>query len=111
MSNKRDRLNEEGLPNEEIIQIVHTLATLHKGMRDKRKYGQTNFPDFVDRYPALFEKVCEDNFDMGRFMYMMGLKTQITNKTQTVDSASKIVGQALFDVYVKPIVDANKDKK
>lgn len=110
MSNKRERLDEEGLPNDVLIHIVRTVSSLRKNMRDKRKFCQTMYPDFVDRYPMLYEKVCEDDFDMNRFMYMMGLKTQIQNNTHTVDSASAIVGQRLFNEYVKPIVDANKEK-
>lgn len=110
MSNKRERLDEEGLSNDELIRIVQTVASMRKSMREKRKYCQETYPDFVDRYPMLYEKACDDNFDMNRFMYMMGLRSQIANKTHTVDSASAEVGQALFDVYVKPIVDASKEK-
>ncbi len=110
MSSKRERLDEEGLPNDELIHIVRTVASMNKSMREKRKYCQASFPDFVDRYPMLYEKVCEDGFDMNRFMYMMNLKNQIQKKAQTVDSASKIVGQRLFDEYVKPIVDGKSEK-
>lgn len=110
MSTKRDRLDEDGLPLEELMHIVQDVTSQKKSMRDKRKYCKTKYPDFVDRYPMLFEKVCEDEFDMNRFVYMMSLKQQILNKEQTLESASVQVGQKLFDVYVKPIVDAQNNK-
>lgn len=110
MSNKRERLDEEGMTRNEILHIVNAVAALNKPMREKRKYCQSTYPDFVDRYPMLFEKVCEDGFDMNRFLYMMGLKEQIETKVHTVESASAEVGQALFNTYVKPIVDMSKEK-
>lgn len=57
----------------------------------------------------LYEKICEDDFDMDRFKYMIELREQIHKKQQTVESASMEVGQRLFNIYVKPIVDKNTD--
>lgn len=111
MSNKRDRLDEDGLRPNELMQIVSEVVALKTSTREKRKFCKSTYPDFVDRYPMLFEKVCEDDFDMTRFNYMMGLKQQILDKKETVDSASVQVGQKLFDIYVKPIVDAQKENK
>lgn len=110
MSAKRERLDEDGLPLDELMRIVKEVASMNKNEREKRRYCQNTYPDFVDRYPMLYEKVCENGFDMERFMYMMNLRHQIQEKKHTVDSASAIVGQRLFDVYVKPIVDKNGDK-
>lgn len=111
MSNKRERLDEDGLPINELMHIVKDVTSSNKSSREKQKYCKRNYPDFVDRYPMLFEKVCEDDFDMNRFMYMMQLKEKIQNREHTVESASIEVGQTLFDIYVKPIVDKNKDQK
>lgn len=111
MSNKRDRLDEEGLPLDELMSIVKDIVSSKKTSRDKQKYCKRTYPDFVDRYPMLFEKVCEDNFDMERFIYMMELKEKIQKREHTIESASVEVGQKLFDEYVKPIVDQNKDEK
>lgn len=111
MSNKRDRVDDDGLPINEIMHIVKDVASQNKSMREKQKYCKRIYPDFVDRYPMLYEKVCEDDFDMNRFMYMMSLKEKIERREHTVESASIEVGQKLYDVYVKPIVDKNKEQK
>lgn len=110
-SNKRDRIDEEGLPLDELMHIVESVVTLNKSMREKRNYCKRAYPDFVDRYPMLYEKVCEDNFDMERFKYMMSLKHQINTKKETVETASVKVGQKLFDIYIKPFVDQEKEKQ
>lgn len=111
MSNKRDRLDEEGIPLNELVHIVEDIVSLNKTQREKREYCKRAYPDFIDRYPMLYEKVCEDDFDMERFKYMLNLKHQINNKKETVETASVKVGQKLFDIYVKPFVDKEKENK
>jgi len=95
-------VDETSLTADEIIKIVSEMRDMDALPKDRARYFKNKYPDFVERYPMLFEMACQTSFDMERFEYMINLKMKIDKKEDTVENASKEVGQKLFDTYVKP---------
>jgi len=56
-----------------------------------------------DDFPSIFEMHIEGKLD-GTFFDMLKLRQKVEKKELTDDEASKIIGQKLFDRYVKPVV-------
>jgi hypothetical protein len=90
------------LSSAEILAIVKEIRAFPGSNKVKERHFSQLYPEFVERYTNLFELACEPSFDMARLEYMLGLRDRIVAKEQTVEEASKEVGQTLFDVYVKP---------
>lgn len=101
---KRSRTDvvQEGISADEILKVVREIRDLDMRPKDRTREVQQKYPDFVERYPMLFEMACQDTFDMERFEYMIRLKEDIEKRRTTVEAASKEVGQKMFDEYVKP---------
>lgn len=86
----------------EILAIVREMRE-HPGPRKERtRVFKSKYPDFVEKYPTIFEMASQSVFDMQRFEYMINLKKDIDSNKTTVEDASKVVGQKMFDIYVKP---------
>lgn len=91
----------------DIIRIVRDIvntSSMLRSVADSKDIHTNKYPEFAKAFPVLFTSACEPNFDFVRFMYMMNMRDKIFNQATTVEDASKEVGQALFDEYVKPIV-------
>lgn len=101
----------DGMSNEEIRAIVAEIALAQGSPDHKATAYKDKFPEFVERYPVLFEMACARDFDMRRFEYMMAMRERIGNKQETVESASKEVGRVMFEDYVKPIVESTPPDK
>jgi len=109
-----DDVDANELENDEILRVVEEMAQdTSRSPKEKKKYYQRKFPEFAERYNALFEMACRPNFDMPRLRYMLAMRSRIQSQSLTVEQASAQVGQAMFNHYVKPIVDAAppSDKK
>lgn len=109
---KRARNNDDNTfdsSSDNIIGIVNDILAnknQYTVAQCKDKYSKM-FPDFAENFPVLFANVCEPNFDIEKFMYMMTMRDNIVNKSTTLEAASKEVGQTLFDKYVKPVIGQN----
>ena len=62
----------------------------------------TKHKEFTEKYPTLFEKLFEPNFDKNVLRYMLNQKGKINSNKQTEHNASIKVGTMLVDKYVKP---------
>jgi hypothetical protein len=114
MSRKREHSEMEPvhISNEEILRIVEEI-TKDTALQEKekaRKYRR-KYADFCDRHEALFDMACRPNFDVSKLKYMLSLRQQIENEKTTVEVASQKIGVALFNEYVKPIVDKTQPEK
>ena len=110
---KRDRdsgVAEVEYSSEEIIAIVNDIVASTLPVTERKTEYTKKYPEFVERYPVLFASSCEDNFDYNRFKYMMRMREQVTSNKKTLEDASKEVGQRMFDAYVKPKLDMEKEK-
>jgi hypothetical protein len=106
---KRDRISEDALPSSQIKMIVDDIVAHTGSVADRKRVFSKKYPEFVDRYPALFGTACEPGFDYNRFLYMMGMLDKVTTRQSTLDDASKEVGQALFDQYVAPVINEKSE--
>ena len=98
------------MKSDDIINIVKDIITTSSMLMSVQKSKDilsVKYPEFSKAFPILFAAACEPNFDMKRFLYMINMRDKITNKTTSFEDASKEVGQALFDEYVKPIVNSD----
>lgn len=99
------------ISTQEIQKIVLEIACAAGTPKEKENTFRRRYPEFAERYPALFEMVCLPTFDMAKLQYMLQLREQVMQKERTIDDASKEVGQSLFDEYVKPVLPHAQTKK
>lgn len=110
---KRDNPEQAGddMTSDEILAVVNAIRAMTGKARQRTMQAERAYPEFKERYPFLFDMVCSDDFDMGRFHWMMALKDRVEKqKNMTHEQASIQVGQALYDVYVKDKVPERKDE-
>lgn len=108
--NKRPREDVEHFATDDIRKIVIEIACAAGAPKDKDKTFRKKYYDFSEKYPALFDMACRPDFDIHKLNYMLQLREQISNNHTNIDEASKKVGQALFDEYVKPVLPYAKTK-
>jgi hypothetical protein len=90
--------------SKEIIAIINDMM-MHTGTTAEKKLSLSKkYPEFEQRFPVLFESACDPTFDYARFTNMLRLRDQVLNNETTLESASKKVGQDLFNKYVEPII-------
>jgi hypothetical protein len=95
--------------NAEIMTVLTEIRAHRAPPKDRVRVFRRKYPEFADRHPRLFEMACDDAFDMGRLEAMLGLRARVDTSEMTAENASKLVGQALFNQYVQPLVDAEKE--
>ena len=114
-SNPRKRSepeNTEQMSSEEIIEIVEKIAHYKGSSKDKQRVFRKTYPEFVEKYPVLFEMSTQEGFDVNRLKYMLSMRARVEQSKISQHDASARVGQMLFDSYVKDkIKDAPPDKK
>jgi len=76
---KRDRtdVDSDGLSSDEIYAIVRDIRAMTGSVKERTIAAGKKYPEFSERYPFLFDMVCADYFDEGRFKYMMDMKACI----------------------------------
>ena len=60
------------------------------------------YKEFNEKYPTLFDKLFDPNFDKAVLKYMLNQKEKIKSNKQTEHNASIKVGTMLVDKFVKP---------
>jgi len=92
--------------NSEIISIIKEIrAADNLTQKDRARIFRRKYPEFADRFSSLFDMACTDNFDIACLESMLKLRERIIASEMSVDDASKIVGQGLFEKYVKDKVN------
>lgn len=71
-----------------------------------RTHLQAENKVLYDAFPSLWEMHMEEKLDE-TFFQMLQLKRKIEKGELTNEQASGIMGQQLFNRYVKPVVDSN----
>lgn len=102
--------NTSDLSNEEIVAIVNDIRAIQARPKDRERTAAKRYPEFRERYPFLFDMVCGESFDHGRFQYMMNLKATVDRSQMTQEQASIKIGQDLYNVYVRDKVPDIKKK-
>lgn len=98
------------------IQIQALVREMDYSMRRHKGLKRTNPDEYrkkivadnqalYDDYPTVFEMHFEGKLD-GTFFEMLKLRHSVEKGEMTEDQASVIVGQKLFDRFVKPAVDS-----
>ena len=104
------------MPNLNAIQVQALVREMDHSMRRHKGLKKTNLTEYrnklvaenktlYDDYPTIFEMHFEGKLD-GTFFEMLKLRHAVEKGEMTEDQASVIVGQKLFDRFVKPAVDA-----
>lgn len=89
---------------EQILKIAQHIKNAEVN-GDKETYFESKYKTFKTKYPQLYKKVCtEKDFDMENLRFMLSMMDQINNKEKEQYNAEVMVGQMLFDKYVKPNV-------
>jgi len=92
--------------NAEIIRIIQEMRhASNLTQKDRARIFRRKYPEFAERFSSLFDMACTDDFDIACLESMLKLRERILASQMSVDDASKIVGQGLFDKYVKDKVN------
>jgi len=92
----------EHIPTETIRNIVKDICNYSGTQKDKERIYTKKYPEFKELYPSLFDMVCENDFDISKFNYMMDLRESVMRKERDIESASVEVGKKFFNIYVEP---------
>lgn len=71
---------------------------------EKLKLMFFKFSEFAEECPTLFEGVVKERLDTEKLNYMLNMSRNVNKGNLTFDQASVVVGQKLYDEYVKPVV-------
>ena len=71
-------------------------------IKDKESYFKQLYPDFVTKYPTMFQMACTSKIDVANLEFMLDMLEKMNKNEQTQYDASAAVGQMLFDKYVDP---------
>lgn len=77
---------------------------------NKAEFFAEKYKNFLQKYPVLYVSLCKPDFDMNRLKYMMGIMNDVNTTDRTMDDATKMIGQQLFDEFVDPIVKKQQAK-
>jgi hypothetical protein len=98
------------MDSDTILKIVQTIQT--SGKLNKAEHFAARYPEFKDKYAALFEMACsEQKVDMQNLVYMMEMLDKMKESNLSQYDASAKVGQMLFDKYIEPNMDKMEKKK
>jgi len=68
-------------------------------------------PIFAENYPALFKMLFKIDIDSeAKLRTMLAMLERMGQGQMTQDQASGVVGQRLYDAYVKPHIDETKER-
>lgn len=93
----------EGPPDdvEHILKIANFIK--NSNLENKEEAYGERFRVFKRKYPQLFKKICtEPDFDMDNLRLMLTMLNKIQTKEAETYDAEAVIGQVLFDKYVKP---------
>lgn len=92
------------MDSQDILTIVEDITKSKN--KNKEEYFSSKYPTFKEKYPMLFEKVCNSkNFDMKMLKFLLNI-----NDKNDKDDGSVIVGQHLYDKYVAPVIPKEENK-
>jgi hypothetical protein len=103
-----DAITVEGPPDnvEHILKIAAIIKNSTE--ENKEEFFQDRFKVFKTKYPQMYKKVCtEPDFDMNNLQFMLGMLNQIQTKQKETFDAEAMIGQMLYDKYVKPKVEGD----
>jgi hypothetical protein len=85
---------------EQIIKIATYIR--QSTVPNKEEYFAEKFKTFKAKYPHLYSQLCtEENFDMNNLQFMLAMMQKVQNKEKDNYGADVVVGQMLYDKYLK----------
>lgn len=93
------------LPSDVILAIVQEIHDSGLAPKNRKREFEKKYAEFAERYPKLFQGACSDVLDISQLKQMLQLRERVQNNSISLYDASAVVGQKMFDKYVKPVVD------
>lgn len=78
---------------------------------NKKLHFKIVHKEFATTYPLLFDMCCDDTSDFKYLEYMIGVLQNVQDNKTSAETASVNVGQTMFDHFVKPLVDKEKEEQ
>jgi hypothetical protein len=97
------------MDDKEVDHILYIAEKIKEStVRNKKEYFSHIYSNFQERFPMLYDMCCSPNFDIAHLEYMLGMIKSMNKGEHDEESASKIVGQTMFDHYVAPALEKSK---
>jgi len=93
------------LPGDELFAIVQEIQSSPLSTKNRQFTFERKYAAFAERYPKLFQGACAGQMDLQQFREMLRLRNRVQSNKMSLYDASAIVGQKLYDCYVKPMID------
>lgn len=96
----------------EQAQIIKIATFIRQSnVQDKEAYFAEKFKTFRAKYPHLYSQLCTDsNFDMDNLQFMLHMMQRIQNKENDNYGADVVVGQMLYDKYLKEQLEKKSEE-
>ena len=91
--------------------LVIAKKILNSKVEDKPKHFSDIYSNFKKRYPMLYDMCCEKDFDITHLEYMVKMIKSMNAGSFDNETASKEVGQKMFDHFVSPILQKTDESK
>lgn len=93
---------------DEVLTICEEIKndTIRTTISSRRPYYETKYPEFVERFPFIFDKSCDPDFDFTFLKLMLSKMKTINTKNEEVQEkqthdASVEVGKELYETFIK----------
>lgn len=99
-----------------LDQKIHNIKKLQKDVapfmhleeNERLEKMYNTHTEFAEECPALFMGIVKGTLDPEKLNYMLNMSKSVERGNLTFDQASVVVGQQLFDDYVKPVINEDE---
>jgi hypothetical protein len=95
----------ESFDNAAILAIVRDIAASAVPVKERARIFSRRYPDFAETFPNLFEMATNPDMDIGRLVYMLEMRAKVASSKMNVENATAKVKEAMYDVYIKDIME------
>jgi len=92
------------LSSDEIRTIIDEIQADPSSPKDRERTFRRIHSEFAEHYPTLFQLSCQPNMDIDRLNILLSMMDKVHSKVVSQHDASVVVGQNLFNGFVKPVV-------
>lgn len=93
----------------EILKIAKEIR--NSSHPNKKLSFTAKYKSFTQQYPLLFDMCCDDSSDFSHLEFMIEMMQKVQDNKKSAEVANVDVGQKMFDHFVKPLVDMEKEQK
>ena len=96
--------NEKGDMNE-LKDVLEEMKDSSLKGEEKQKYFVSKYNQLANKYPMIFKKASEPNFDYQKMFWMIDKQDNVNRKNISQHEASIEIGEELVNEHIKPVLN------